>query len=103
MAFGINRQDLKRWKREVQSGKVALITHYWYDERFPQYKTVTKAGCANRETLISWGEKHGLRPEWIHDREPFPHFDLIGERESVILESERTNPHAVIVNVIRRS
>lgn len=103
MAFGIKRQDLIKWKQEVQSGHVALITHFWYDERFPEYKTVTKAGCADVETLIAWGMKHGLKPEWIHDRDPFPHFDLIGDWETMILESERSNPHTVIVNAIQRS
>jgi hypothetical protein len=31
------------------------------------------------EELIEWGRTHGLRPEWIDDRNALPHYDLFGE------------------------
>lgn len=58
-----------------------FLTHYWLDDRFPHANTVTKAACQDMKQLIEWGEKHGLKKEWIHDRAGFPHFDLIGETQ----------------------
>ncbi|WP_280771909.1 hypothetical protein [Salipaludibacillus daqingensis] len=88
MAFGVTKSELFRWKEKARQGKVSFLTHFWYDTRFPQYKTVTKAACVNRETLVLWGEKHGLKEKWIHEREEFPHFDLIGDIEKQILVKE---------------
>lgn len=102
MAFGIKKEELNRWKSVVMSGEVALLTHYWYDERFPQYNTVTKAGCSDREKLIHWGKRHGLKEEWLHERARFPHFDLIGKWEKNILENERTFQTAVLINGLKR-
>jgi hypothetical protein len=31
------------------------------------------------EELIEWGRSHGLKPEWIDDRNALPHYDLFGE------------------------
>ena len=33
----------------------------------------------SREELLEWGEKHGLKPEWIDDRNALPHFDMHGD------------------------
>lgn len=88
MAFGIKREELKAWKKAVQAGEIAFLTHYWLDERFPGCKTVTKAGCADLDKLIMWGKQYGLKPEWIDMREDYPHFDLFGEHEHDILLSE---------------
>jgi hypothetical protein len=88
VAFGIKRHELQEWKRKVSIGEIALITHFWYDERFPKYKTVTKAGCSDLSRLISWGKQYGLKEEWIHDRKHYPHFDLLGDRQVDILRSE---------------
>lgn len=35
MAFGINREELTRWKKAVSAGEIAFLTHYWLDPRFP--------------------------------------------------------------------
>ncbi|WP_053363590.1 hypothetical protein [Bacillus sp. FJAT-27251] len=89
MAFGINREELRRWKAEVARGEIAFLTHYWLDDRFPGCKTVTKVGCSNMEKLAAWGKKHGLRPEWIDRRKAdLPHYDLFGERRDEILRKE---------------
>ena len=88
MAFGLKRNDLTLWKQQVMSGNIAFLTHYWYDCRFPQYKTVTKVGCNDIEKLIRWGKKYGLKSEWVDQRGMFPHFDLMGEREVEILTAE---------------
>lgn len=94
MAFGIKREELKRWKEEVTRGEIAFITHYWLDERFPDSKTVTKVGCSDLEKLIKWGRKHGLQPEWIDKRRAdLPHFDLFGERRDEILRKEGQTKH----------
>lgn len=31
------------------------------------------------EELEAWGDRHGLRPEWVHDR-TLPHYDAFGDR-----------------------
>ncbi len=89
MAFGIKRKDLLVWKKKIDSGEIAFLTHYWLDDRFPGAKTVTKVGCNNLEKLAEWGRGHGLKPEWIHHRrDGYSHFDLIGERQAEILQKE---------------
>ncbi|OMP66914.1 hypothetical protein [Domibacillus epiphyticus] len=94
MAFGLKRIDVDRWKRELETGEIAFLTHYWYDERFPQYRTVTKAGCIQIEKLIKWGHLYGLNPEWIDLRNPSrPHFDLLGDKQLIILKAEGLNSH----------
>ncbi|HET7627296.1 MAG TPA: hypothetical protein VFK44_02805 [Bacillales bacterium] len=88
MAFGIKREELQEWKRQAARGEIAFLTHYWIHPRFPECKTVTKAGCADVERLMAWGRKYGLEPAWIDHREDYPHFDLIGERQREILKQE---------------
>ncbi|WP_077615839.1 hypothetical protein [Caenibacillus caldisaponilyticus] len=88
MAFGVQPKELKKWKERVEKGEVALLTHYWYDPRFPQYRTVTKAGCSNLKKLIRWGKKYGLKPQWIDKRNRYPHFDLMGKKQLDILRAE---------------
>jgi hypothetical protein len=95
VAFGIKRRELMEWKRKVAEGQIAFLTHYWLDDRFPNYKTVTKVGCRDLEKLILWGKKHGLKPEWIDGRnKDFPHYDLLGERQVEILTKEGL-PHLI--------
>lgn len=93
MAFGINREELNKWKHEVKSGKIAFLTHYWIHPRFPQFKTVTKVGCNDLNKLITWGKKYGLKEEWIDHRPLFPHFDLIGIKQVEILYEEGLAEH----------
>lgn len=88
MAFGITREELIAWKKAVQSGEIAFLTHYWVDDRFPGCNTVTKAGCADLSKLVQWGAKYGLKAEWIDLREDYPHFDLFGKIEREILRKE---------------
>ncbi|TYS18105.1 hypothetical protein FZC78_06665 [Rossellomorea vietnamensis] len=94
MAFGINREDLKKWKKEIDNGEIAFLTHFWLDERFPGCKTVTKAGAKDIEALAEWGKQYGLKREWIDDRKKdYPHFDLLGEKQKMILEREKLHTH----------
>ncbi len=88
MAFGITKSELKLWKTKVKSGKVAFLTHYWMDDRFPDCVTVTKVGCNDIEKLKAWGRKYGLQDDWIHEDPRFPHFDLFGERQKKVLTNE---------------
>jgi hypothetical protein len=88
MAFGINKTQLMDWKAEVKAGNIAFITHFWYDARFPNEKSVTKVGCSDRKKLIEWGSKYGLKLEWIHERDAYPHYDLIGDKQRLIMEKE---------------
>lgn len=88
MAFGIKREELQQWKAAVQSGEIAFLTHYWLDERFPNARTVTKAGCRDIEKLAEWGKKYGLKREWMDLRNDYPHFDLFGQHEREILLAE---------------
>ncbi|HEU5141472.1 MAG TPA: hypothetical protein VFT51_15970 [Bacillales bacterium] len=93
MAFGIKRGELREWKRKVAGGEVAFLTHYWIHPRFPECKTVTKAGCSDLARLIEWGRSYGLRKEWIDMRADYPHFDLIGETQKNILTDEGLLSH----------
>ena len=88
MAFGIKREELVQWKKEVENGEIAFLTHYWLDHRFPSMKTVTKVGCCDVEKLVAWGKKHGLKREWIDFHEKYPPYDLIGSFQEDILKAE---------------
>lgn len=93
MAFGIQRDELASWKVKVTNGEIAFLTHYWIHPRFDNITTVTKAGCSDLKRLISWGEQYGLKQEWIHARDKYPHFDLIGEMQRDILIAEGLVDH----------
>jgi hypothetical protein len=93
MAFGITREELEKWKEAVSRGELAFLTHYWIDPRFPNITTVTKVGCRNLERLTEWCIANGLNPAYIHDRPPFPHFDLIGPKQKEILKKENLWDH----------
>lgn len=88
VAFGIKRIHLNEWKKKAASGEIAFLTHYWLDDRFPDFTTVTKVACEDIEKLVEWGKQYDLKEEWIHHRAKFPHFDLLGERQRLILEKE---------------
>jgi len=89
MAFGVNRQQLAAWKSKVSRGEIAFLTHYWVDERFPGIRTVTKVGCRDIRKLRNWCLSHQLNPAYIHMRDEYPHFDLIGPRQKEILMKEQ--------------
>ncbi|TFJ94755.1 hypothetical protein [Lentibacillus salicampi] len=89
MAFGINRNELKRWKAEVAHGRISFLTHYWIDDRFPGCDTVTKVGCNDLDKLTAWGKRHNLNPAWIDADKDYPHFDLFGEKQASILRKEK--------------
>lgn len=95
MAFGIKREELNIWKAAVARGETAYLTHYWFDSRFPSFNTVTKVGNANLERLIEWCIANGLNPDYIHNRLPYPHFDLIGPKQTEILRRENLLHHLV--------
>src|SRR5699024_897874 len=89
MAFSLTRKELNEWKKQVISGEIAIITHYWLDSRFPDATTVTKVGCTNIQKLIDWGKKYDLKPEWIDLKENYTHFDLFGEIQIKVLLNEK--------------
>ncbi|CDQ39903.1 MULTISPECIES: hypothetical protein [Virgibacillus] len=89
MAFGINRQELRNWKKQVEAGEIAFLTHYWLDERFPDCTTVTKVGCQDIHKLQAWGRNYHLSPQWIDQKDNYPHFDLFGEKQRFILNKEQ--------------
>lgn len=89
MAFGIKREELRRWKEQVDRGEIAFLTHYWHEPRFPEFRTVTKVGCSDVSRLTEWCVANGLNPRYIHQRQPFPHFDLLGPKQREILHRER--------------
>jgi hypothetical protein len=94
LAFGIKKQQISEWKRKIDNGEIAFLTHYWLDDRFPGSNTVTKVGCNDLVKLAVWGQIHGLRKEWIHHRKDgYSHFDLIGERQREILQKEGLFEH----------
>jgi hypothetical protein len=94
LAFGLKRAQVNEWKQKIDSGEIAFLTHYWQDDRFPGYKTVTKVGCSALHKLAEWGKKYQLQPTWIHHRKDgYSHFDLIGERQKNILLKEGLIEH----------
>ncbi|WP_211747640.1 hypothetical protein [Paenibacillus sp. Marseille-Q4541] len=93
MAFGIRRSELEEWKNQVREGQIAYLTHYWIDPRFPSIKSVTKVGCSDLKRLQNWCKEHDLDPKYIHHRNPFPHFDLLGPRQKEILKQEMLHHH----------
>jgi len=95
LAFGVKRAELEAWKTEVLRGNIAFLTHYWYDPRFPDITTVTKVGCADLERLIRWCAERELNPRYIHRTPPFPHFDLIGQKQKEVLREEGLHEHLV--------
>ncbi len=93
MAFGIKREELTAWKEAVTRGEIAYLTHYWLDPRFPGITSVTKVGSADLERLEAWCRGNGLNPAYIHNRPPYPHYDLIGPKQKEILRRERLWDH----------
>ncbi|SDB89801.1 hypothetical protein SAMN05421734_102293 [Pelagirhabdus alkalitolerans] len=93
MAFGITKQELKDWKARVAKNELAFLTHYWYDERFPDVSTVTKVGCRDINYLIEWGYQFNLKKEWIDHRSKYPHFDLMGPVQKHVLEQMELDSH----------
>ncbi|MGG3916296.1 hypothetical protein [Rossellomorea vietnamensis] len=94
MAFGLTKQELNGWKQQVRNGQIAFLTHYWLDDRFPEVRSVTKVGCCDIDALARWGQKYGLKKEWIHQRKDgFPHFDLLGDTQYQILMKEGLQDH----------
>lgn len=89
MAFGITREELNDWKQKVRCGKIAFLTHFWWDKRFPEYYSVTKVGCSDVHKLISWGKTYNLQADWIHLDEKYPHFDIFGNKQLEILQHEQ--------------
>ena len=95
MAFGIKREELALWKTKISRGEIAFLTHYWKDDTFPGSVTVTKVGCVSVGKLAQWGSKYGLKKEWIHYRDSYPHYDLFGERQKEILSKEGLQDHII--------
>lgn len=89
MAFGIKRQEMDDWKLAVSRGDIAYLTHYWIEPRFPGIRTVTKVGCSDLTKLEAWCVRKGLNPRYIHRREEYPHYDLIGTKQKEILYAEQ--------------
>jgi|SRR5690625_924627 len=92
MAFGIDKKELNDWKRKVDRGEIAILTHYWLDKRFPGCTSVTKVGCSDIIILEQWGKKYHLQPRWIHQNR-YPHFDLFGDRQKEVLIQEGLYQH----------
>ncbi|EXX85783.1 hypothetical protein BG53_07230 [Paenibacillus darwinianus] len=88
MAFGLQRAELVEWKKRVAAGEIAYMTHYWLEARWPDSTTVTKVGCADLGKLSRWCRSNGLNPEYIHARDDYPHYDLIGSKQREILARE---------------
>ncbi|MBB6452803.1 hypothetical protein HNQ94_001249 [Salirhabdus euzebyi] len=101
MAFGVKREELNNWKSEVNKGNIAFLTHYWLDDRFPNSTSVTKVGCSDMSKLEQWGKRYGLRPEWIHKDEKYPHFDLFGKFQKDILEAEGLEEQLERFNILK--
>src|SRR5699024_4968534 len=89
MAFGLTRFELNKWKEEVNSGVIAIITHYWQDNRFPNATTVTKVGCSDLNKLIECDNKYYLHPEWILYRQDYPHIDLFSITHNNVIINEK--------------
>lgn len=103
MAFGISRSELEQWKTDVQAGKLSFLTHYWLHPLDPTIKTVTKAGCADMFKLLDWGAQYGLEAHWVDKRSEYPHFDLLGSRQIMILKEYQLYDHLARFNLLKQS
>ncbi|KIL47840.1 hypothetical protein [Jeotgalibacillus campisalis] len=102
MAFGINKEAVNNWKHAIDNGEIAFLTHFWLDDRFPEYHTVTKAGAKNIDQLALWGEKYQLKKEWIHVRKDgYSHFDLLGNTQIKVLKAEGLAEHLHRFKIIK--
>lgn len=88
LAFGVTREQLNEWKRQASAGRIAFLTHYWLHPSFPGVTSVTKVGCANIDRLRAWAISHNLPPQYIHYRDRYPHYDIFGELQELILRRE---------------
>ncbi|WP_163653538.1 hypothetical protein [Listeria sp. PSOL-1] len=89
MAFGVTRSELEAFKQKASEGGIAILTHYWMDERFPNSETVTKVASSNLENLLEWGAKYDLPKSYIDfGHTGLPHYDLFGELQLRILKKE---------------
>lgn len=93
IAFGITRAELEAWKAAIDQGQIAYLTHYWRDARFPNSRTVTKVGCRDVNKLAAWCKAHHLNPKYIHVREKYPHFDLLGSYQYKVLQQLGLHDH----------
>lgn len=93
MAFGVKKNELKRYKKNVANNELAILTHYWSDDRFPDSNTVTKVAANDLETLKAWGKKLQLYDYMIDpESTKIPHFDLFGPIQvRVLKELKRWN------------
>lgn len=100
MAFGVKREELEAWKRQVAAGHIAFLTHYWVHPRYPGITSVTKAGCSDVARLRLWAVSRGLPPHHIHQRERYPHYDLLGSVQERILREEQLwdQLHRFVIN-----
>src|SRR5690625_1245434 len=87
MAFGIKRAELIQWKQDAAKGNIAILTHYWQDERFHGSTSVTKIGCVDLNKLVEWGNQYELKADCIHYGE-YPHYDVFGEKQNEFLNRE---------------
>ena len=55
---------------------------------FRVVKPLRKPGALTLKNWVRWGERYGLKREWIDMRDDYPHFDLFGEHEREILVKE---------------
>ncbi|WP_067843673.1 hypothetical protein [Amphibacillus sediminis] len=101
MAFGLKKHELREWKQKIEAGGLAFLTHYWLDQRFPDCTSVTKVGCMDTEKLINWGEQYGLKPEWIHHQDKYPHYDLFKPLQYTVLRAEGLEDHIKRFNITR--
>lgn len=62
MAFGVKRDEMELWKEKAARGEIAIITHYWLDDRFPESKTVTKVACVDLKKTTTMGETIWFSP-----------------------------------------
>ena len=75
----------RAWREALErarEGKIAFLDHAWKGER------VLKVLCANRERLVQWGRRMGLKESYIHDSR-LPHFDLRGQKRTELLQQLR--------------
>ncbi|UJF35774.1 hypothetical protein [Paenibacillus hexagrammi] len=100
MAFGISRSELNEWKRKCKQGEIAYLTHYWLDPRFEGLKTVTKVGCCDLDRLQDWCKEYSLNPAYIHHRDQYPHYDLLGKKQLEVLNNENLTDHLVRFKLI---
>ena len=95
------RRQIREAIAFAEAGGIAVHRNFdsyhgtWHPRGFPMHKPFLHV-IGRRELLAEWGQRHGLRPEWIQPerRRTVAHYDVFGEFAERLIE-RLTRPDAM--------